>query len=59
MRQGENECVGQFIESPLILVPAVLALEALNSPYTLSKHENDIVAMYWKIEINDQWSDIF
>lgn len=33
----------QWIKSPLILVPAVLALEALNSPYTLSKHEDDIV----------------
>ncbi len=33
----------QWIKSPLILVPAVLALEALNSPYTLKKHEGDIV----------------
>jgi very-short-patch-repair endonuclease len=33
----------QWIKSPLILVPAVLALEALNSPYTLKKHEDDIV----------------
>lgn len=33
----------QWIKSPLVLVPAVLALEALNSPYTLSKHEDDIV----------------
>ena len=33
----------QWIKSPLILVPTVLALEALNSPYTLSKHEDDIV----------------
>lgn len=33
----------QWIKSPLILVPAVLTLEALNSPYTLSKHEDDIV----------------
>lgn len=33
----------QWIKSPLILVPVVLALEALNSPYTLSKHEDDIV----------------
>jgi len=33
----------QWIKSPLILVPTILALEALNSPYTLSKHEDDIV----------------
>lgn len=33
----------QWIKSPLILVPAVLALEALNSPYTLKKYEDDIV----------------
>ena len=33
----------QWIKSPLILVPAVLTLEALNSPYTLKKHEDDIV----------------
>ncbi|PNT92250.1 DUF4011 domain-containing protein [Clostridium thermosuccinogenes] len=33
----------QWIKSPLILVPVVLSLEALNSPYTLSKHEDDIV----------------
>lgn len=33
----------QWIKSPLVLVPTVLALEALNSPYTLSKHEDDIV----------------
>lgn len=33
----------QWIKSPLILVPTVLALEALNSPYTLSKYEDDIV----------------
>lgn len=34
---------GKWIKSPLILVPAVLVLEALNSPYTLSKYEDDIV----------------
>lgn len=33
----------QWIKSPLILVPAILSLEALNSPYTLKKHEDDIV----------------
>lgn len=33
----------QWIKSPLILVPVALALEALNSPYTLKKHEDDIV----------------
>ena len=33
----------QWIKSPLVLVPVVLALEALNSPYTLKKHEDDIV----------------
>lgn len=33
----------QWIKSPLILVPVVLTLEALNSPYTLKKHEDDIV----------------
>lgn len=33
----------QWIKSPLILVPAVLTLEALNSPYTLKKYEDDIV----------------
>lgn len=32
-----------IVKSPLILVPATLTLEALNSPYTLSKHEDDIV----------------
>ena len=32
-----------WIKSPLILVPAVLALESLNSPFTLKKHEDDIV----------------
>jgi hypothetical protein len=31
------------IKSPLILVPAVLTFEALNSPHTLSKHEDGIV----------------
>lgn len=45
----------QWIKSPLILVPTVLALEALNSPYTLRKHEDDIVVnptleYYLKIE---------
>lgn len=33
----------QWIKSPLIMVPVVLVLEALNSPYTLKKHEDDIV----------------
>ena len=33
----------QWIKSPLVLVPVVLSLEALNSPYTLKKHEDDIV----------------
>lgn len=33
----------QWIKSPLIMVPVVLTLEALNSPYTLKKHEDDIV----------------
>lgn len=33
----------QRIKSPLILVPVVLTLESLKSPYTLSKHEDDIV----------------
>lgn len=33
----------KWIKSPLILVPAVLTLDSLNSPYTLSKHEDDIV----------------
>ena len=33
----------QWIKSPIVLVPAVLTLEAINSPYTLSKHEDDIV----------------
>lgn len=33
----------QWIKSPLILVPATLALESLNSPYTLSGYEDDIV----------------
>ena len=33
----------QRIKSPLILVPAVLELESLNSPYALSKHEDDII----------------
>lgn len=33
----------QWIKSPLILVPVALVLEAMNSPYTLSKYEDDIV----------------
>lgn len=33
----------KWIKSPLILVPVVLSMEALNSPYTLEKHEDDIV----------------
>ncbi|MBQ9746733.1 MAG: hypothetical protein IJW21_07915, partial [Clostridia bacterium] len=32
-----------FIRSPLILFPAVLSIDALNSPYKLSKYEDDIV----------------
>ena len=33
----------KWIKSPLVLVPVVLSLESLNSPYTLEKHEDDIV----------------
>ncbi|MBQ8498060.1 MAG: DUF4011 domain-containing protein [Clostridia bacterium] len=33
----------QWLKSPLILVPAVLSLDTLQSPYTLSRHEDDIV----------------
>ena len=33
----------QWIKSPLVLVPVTLVLESLNSPYKLSKHEDDIV----------------
>lgn len=33
----------QLVRSPLVLVPVVLSLESLNSPYTLEKHEDDIV----------------
>lgn len=33
----------QRLKSPLLLVPAVLTIEALNAPYALSKHEDDIV----------------
>lgn len=33
----------QTCKSPLILVPAVLSLASLHSPYTLSRHEDDIV----------------
>lgn len=33
----------QWIKSPLVLVPTVLTLAALNSPYSLSKHEDDII----------------
>ena len=33
----------KWIKSPLVLVPVVLSLDSLNSPYTLEKHENDIV----------------
>ncbi|MBQ9748288.1 MAG: DUF4011 domain-containing protein [Clostridia bacterium] len=32
-----------WIRSPLILVPAVLTVDALNAPYKLSRHEDDIV----------------
>ncbi len=40
----DGKCASaQCIKSPLILVPAVLALEALNSPYTIKKHKDDIV----------------
>lgn len=31
------------IRSPLILVPVTLVLDSLNSPYTITKHEDDIV----------------
>lgn len=41
-REGKG-AGAQWIKSPLILVPAVLALDALNAPYTLKKHEDDIV----------------
>ena len=41
-REGKGSGA-QWIKSPLILVPAVLALDALNAPYTLKKHEDDIV----------------
>lgn len=41
-KNGKGASV-QWIKSPLILVPAVLTLEALNSPYTLKKYEDDIV----------------
>lgn len=45
----------QWLRSPLILMPATLSLETLHSPYTLSKHEDDIVlnptlAYYLKTE---------
>ena len=33
----------KWIKSPLVLVPVVLSLDSLNSPYTLEKHEDDIV----------------
>ena len=33
----------KWIKSPLVLVPVTLSLESLNSPYTLEKHEDDIV----------------
>lgn len=38
--QGSN---AQVIKSPLILVPASLTLKALNSPFELSKYDDDIV----------------
>ena len=41
-REGKGASA-QWIRSPLILVPAVLALESLTAPYTLKKHEDDIV----------------
>ena len=31
------------VKSPLILVPVVLKLESLNSPYKIEKHEDDVV----------------
>lgn len=33
----------QWIKSPLIMVPATLTLEALNAPFVIKKHEDDIV----------------
>jgi len=41
-RDGKGSSA-QWIKSPLILVPAVLSLESLRSPYTLKKHEDDII----------------
>ncbi|MBQ7324110.1 MAG: DUF4011 domain-containing protein [Clostridia bacterium] len=37
---GANE---PWLRSPLVMVPAVLSLPTLHSPFTLSKHEDDIV----------------
>jgi len=41
-KEGKG-AAAQWIKSPLILMPAVLSLDALNAPYTLKKHEDDIV----------------
>ena len=41
-REGKG-AAAQWIKSPLILMPAVLSLDALNAPYTLKKHEDDIL----------------
>lgn len=35
----------RIVKSPLILVPVVLALESLNSPYTLIKHEDGMLCI--------------
>ncbi|MBQ2987787.1 MAG: DUF4011 domain-containing protein [Clostridia bacterium] len=45
----------QWLRSPLVLMPAVLTLDTLQSPYKLSRHEDDIVvnptlAYYFKTE---------
>ncbi len=41
-RNGKGSSA-QLVKSPLILVPVVLTLDSINAPYTLSKHEDDIV----------------
>lgn len=53
--QDEKGASAQWIKSPLLLMPAVLTLDTLKSPYKLSRHEDDIVlnptlSYYFKTE---------
>lgn len=40
---NESKGSGQFLRSPLILVPVTLTVESISSPYVLSLHEDEIL----------------